>query len=195
MPASVRAAPATQPDAGDREAAFARYVTPELDVLLRVAMSITRSAPDAEDLVQDTLLRAFRAIDRFDGRHPRAWLLTIMRNAQVNRTRRARPGLLRDPDEVMRHAAADEAAGHTEPEQRAMSGVLDEHLEAAFTSLPPKFREVVELVDLDALSYQEAADVLDVPVGTVMSRLSRARKRMRDHLARQGIVRRRGSGS
>lgn len=71
----------------DPQEAFARYVLPEIDVLYRVARSITRHDADAEDLVQDTMLRAFRSIDRFDGRHPRAWLLTIMRNAQINRVR------------------------------------------------------------------------------------------------------------
>ena len=94
---------ATPSGAADRtetaaaDAAFARYVTPELDVLYRVALSITRKPADAEDLVQDTLLRAYRSIERFDGRYPRAWLLTIMRNAQINRVRRKRPELLREP--------------------------------------------------------------------------------------------------
>ena len=74
-----------------RGTAFERYVLPELDVLLRVARSLTHNAADAEDLVQETLIRAHRSIDRFDGRHPRAWLLTILRNANVNRARRRRP--------------------------------------------------------------------------------------------------------
>ena len=77
-----------------QDARFNEYVVPELDVLYRVAYSITRNKTDAEDLVQDTMLRAYRAIERFDGRYPRAWLLTIMRNAQINRVRRKRPELL-----------------------------------------------------------------------------------------------------
>ncbi len=176
----------------DADAAFARYVKPELEVCFRVAMSITRSTVDAEDLVQDTLLRAYRAIDRFDGRHPRAWLLTIMRNAQINRTRRMRPGLLRDPDEAMRVASDDAETAQSGPEEHFMGGALDPQVEAAFTDLPDKFRAVVELVDIDGLTYAEAADVLDIPVGTVMSRLSRARRRMRDHLERHGFVGSRG---
>ncbi len=99
------------------EAAFARHVLPQVDVLSRVALSITRNPPDAEDLVQDTMLRAFRSIGRFDGRHPRAWLLTIMRNAQINRVRRRRPRLLADPEEFAARDAgmADDAAGPRGP--------------------------------------------------------------------------------
>ncbi|MGH9014458.1 MAG: RNA polymerase sigma factor [Acidimicrobiia bacterium] len=169
---------------------FQEQVVPEIDVLYRVGLSITRSHADAEDLVQDTLLRAYRAIDRFDGRHPRAWLLTILRNAQVNRSRRRRPDLLHDPDELTRRAATTEDASAA-PEEAAVAGVLDEHLGGALDALPVKFRQVVDLIDVSELSYREAAEVLGVPVGTVMSRLSRARKRLRDHLAREGILPRR----
>ncbi|MGH8986811.1 MAG: RNA polymerase sigma factor [Acidimicrobiia bacterium] len=172
------------------EAAFQQHVVPEIDVLYRVGLSITRSHADAEDLVQDTLVRAYRSIDGFDGRHPRAWLLTILRNAQINRTRRRRPDLLHDPDEVTRRAATTEDPS-AQPEEAALVDVLDEHLGAALDALPIKFRQVVDLIDVSELSYQEAAEVLGVPAGTVMSRLSRARKRLRDHLAREGILPRR----
>jgi RNA polymerase sigma-70 factor, ECF subfamily len=169
------------------KAAFQQHVVPEIDVLYRVALSITRSHADAEDLVQDTLLRAYRAIESFDGRHPRAWLLTILRNAQVNRVRRRRPEPLHDPEDVNRRlaATADEAA---QPDEAFMAGVLDQHLGAALEALPPKFREVVELIDVGELSYPEAAAALGIPVGTVMSRLSRARRRLRHHLTRHGIL-------
>ncbi|MGH9268240.1 MAG: sigma factor, partial [Acidimicrobiales bacterium] len=85
-------------DAQDRRLAFDRHVVPEIEVLLRVARTIVSRPADAEDLVQETLLRAYRGIKSFDGRHPRAWLLTIMRNAHVNSVRRRRPELLDDPD-------------------------------------------------------------------------------------------------
>ena len=86
--------------AGDerRRQLYRACVLPEVDVLLRVAMTMTEQRADAEDLVQDTLLRAWRSIDTFDGRHQRAWLLTIMRNAEINRHRRRRPELPDDPD-------------------------------------------------------------------------------------------------
>ncbi len=160
---------------------------PEVDVLYRVALSITRHPTDAEDLVQDTLLRAYRAIERFDGRHPRAWLLTIMRNAQVNRVRRRRPELLRDPDAAMR-TLADESAEGDAPESIVVEGMFDAVVEEAFGDLPDRFRRVVELVDLDGLSYQETAELLEIPIGTVMSRLHRARGRIRVRLTAAGLA-------
>lgn len=155
-------------------------------MLLRVAMARTRNAADAEDLVQDTLLRAFRAIDRFDGRHPRAWLLTILRNAQVNRVRRRRPSLLRDPD-TSEHLQ-DRSETHPSAEAVVVGQAFDGTVEDAFAHLPTRFRRVVELVDIYGLSYQEAASVLGVPIGTVMSRLHRARERIRTRLAAAGLA-------
>jgi RNA polymerase sigma-70 factor (ECF subfamily) len=164
-----------------QDARFAEYVVPELEVLYRVAQSITRNPTDAQDLVQDTLLRAYRAIERFDGRYPRAWLLTIMRNAQVNRVRRKRPELMHDPDETMSRVA-DESPDGADAESQLMDQEFEAPIEAALAALPEKFLRVVELVDLNQLSYQEAADVLGIPVGTVMSRLHRARRNIRQHL-------------
>jgi len=164
-----------------QDARFNEFVVPELDVLYRVAYSITRNKADAEDLVQDTLVRAYRAIERFDGRYPRAWLLTIMRNAQVNRVRRKRPELMRDPDETMSRMA-DESADAADAESQLMDQEFEAPVEQALAALPEKFRRVVELVDLNELSYQEAADALGIPVGTVMSRLHRARRNIRQHL-------------
>lgn len=167
-----------QTDAGER---FDRYVLPELDILYRTAWSLTRSDADAQDLVQDTLLRAYRAIDRFDGRYPRAWLLTIMRNANINRVRKKKPDLLDDPDATFERST--EFAEQEHPETLVVDPVFDAAVEQAYGELPDMFREIVELVDLNGLAYQEAADLLDIPVGTVMSRLHRARKRIRERLA------------
>ena len=168
--------------------AFEQYVLPEVEVLLRVARSLTRNRADAEDLVQDTMIRAYRAIDRFDGRHPRAWLLTILRNTHINRNRRRRPELLRDPDlQIERAEQAPEVDEAMRPD-RFIDLEFDHDVRAALDSLAPMFGEVVELVDLDGLSYAEAADVLGVPVGTVMSRLHRGRKKIREHLRRSGTA-------
>lgn len=158
---------------------FNRLVLPEVDVMWRVAMSLTRNRADAEDLVQESLLRAYRAIHTFDGRYPRAWLLTIVRNTERNRHRRRRPELLSDPN------IAEERGPATEPddvERYAEDREFDAAVTASLQELPENFRRVIELVDVDGLSYQEAADVLDVPLGTVMSRLHRARRRIRDLL-------------
>ena len=163
---------------------FNRLVLPEVDVMWRVAMSLTRNRADAEDLVQESLLRAYRAIDSFDGRYPRAWLLTILRNTERNRHRRRRPSLLNDPEIVEERGPATEADA---VERRAEDREFDEAVTAALEELPENFRRVVELVDVDGLTYQEAADVLDVPLGTVMSRLHRARRRIRDVLVPAGF--------
>ncbi len=167
----------------DRDAArdaFERHVLPELDLLLRTARSLTRSTADAEDLVQDTMVRAFRAIERFDGRHPRAWLLTIMRNANINQGLKKKPELLHDPDVGLE--PSDRFIAVETPESLVMAPLFDAAVDDAFAALSPDFRQIVELVDLDGLSYQEAADLLDIPIGTVMSRLHRARRRIRDSI-------------
>lgn len=170
----------------DRELAFSTYVVPEIDVMYRVAMSLTRRKADAEDLVQDTLIRAYRAVDRFDGRHPRAWLLTILRNTHINRNRRRRPELLHDPDTEMERLATTRAGDDFDPEAVVVAPVFDAAVIDALEALPERFRTAVEMVDLAGLSYQEAAEQLEVPVGTVMSRLHRARRRMRGDLEAAG---------
>ena len=162
---------------------FNRLVMPEVDVMWRVAMSLTRNRADAEDLVQESLLRAYKAIEGFDGRYPRAWLLTILRNTERNRHRRRRPELLSDPDMVEERGPRTDA---DEVERRAEDHDFDEAVTRALAELPENFRRVIELVDVDGLTYQEAADVLDVPLGTVMSRLHRARRRIRDLLVPAG---------
>jgi RNA polymerase sigma-70 factor (ECF subfamily) len=172
-------------DDREQKKTFDRYVVPEIEVLYRVARSITRTTTDAEDLVQDTMLRAYRAIGRFDGRHPRAWLLTIMRNAQINRVRRKRPELMRDPGAMMARIASEDK-DNADPEAQVLDQGYDASIESALNALPERFRAVVELIDVQALHYQEAADVLGVPIGTIMSRLHRARKRIRNHLEQHG---------
>lgn len=170
------------------QSAFDQYVLPEIEVLLRVARSITHNDADAEDLVQDTLIRAYRAIDRFDGRYPRAWLLTILRNAHINRNRRKRPELLRDADGTS--SRIEQVAGNEQADASVEYG-FDAEIERALADLDESFRRVIELVDIGGLSYAEAAKTLGVPVGTIMSRLHRARSRIRDHLERAGIAPRR----
>ena len=170
----------TDPASLSAEQAFQEYVMPEIDVLGRVALSLTRHSADAEDLVQDTLVRAWRAIERFDGRYPRAWLLTIMRNTNLNRVRKRLPDLERNPDEGM--SVLETAEPHMSAEDEVVDPVFDARVVAALDGLPDRFRQVVEMVDVDGLTYAEAAEVLDVPVGTIMSRLHRARRRIRDEL-------------
>ncbi len=165
---------------------FEQHVVPEIPVLLRVAYSLTSQKADAEDLVQDTLVRAYRAIDRFDGEHPRAWLLTILRNTRSNSGRRRRPHLLREAEARLDHL--EKAPAQVSTEESVLDNRFEAALEQALDSLPEKYRAVVLLVDVDGLSYAEAAAALGVPDGTVMSRLHRARARLRKHLAETGLA-------
>jgi RNA polymerase sigma-70 factor (ECF subfamily) len=166
---------------------FAHYVLPEADVLYRVARTLTGQPADAEDLVQETLLRAYRAMDRFDGQHPRAWLLTILRNTERNRHRRQRPHLLDDPDQAS--YVLDDGHDHTRsPENLVLDRCFAAEVETAFNALPDVYRQVVALVDVEGLGYADAAQALGIPIGTVMSRLHRARKRIRRHLTAPGVT-------
>lgn len=183
IPAMDDRVPPVVPASATRSDAFERYVIPEIELLLRVARSLTRNAADAEDLVQDTLLRAHRSIETFDGRYPRAWLLTILRNTHINRQRRQRPELLRDPDTPDRVVAATGPLTDDFVEQS-----FDAEIERALAELPEPFRQVIELVDIRGLSYATAAEMTGVPVGTVMSRLHRARTRIRKHLLQTGVA-------
>ncbi|NYD56669.1 RNA polymerase sigma-70 factor (ECF subfamily) [Nocardioides marinisabuli] len=177
---------ATHPTTGDpaaaRAEAFARWVEPEVEVLLRVAHTLTGSWSDADDVVQDTLVRAWRAADRFDGRHPRAWLLTILRRTHLNSLRRTRPDLVGD-DVLTTRRPAFGSARAASPEQIVDEQGFDADVAAALAGLGEQFRRAVLLVDVDHLTYEEAAAALDVPVGTVVSRVSRGRSRLRAALA------------
>lgn len=143
--------------------------------MLRVALSLTAQPADAHDLVQDTLLRAWRSFDTFDGKHPRAWLLTILRNADRNSVRTRRPDPV-DPSTVPAGPAVPSA------EDSAHLGMWDEAVAAGLAALKPEVRRLVLLVDVDGLSYAEAAAALGIPEGTVMSRLHRARKKIKARL-------------
>jgi RNA polymerase sigma-70 factor (ECF subfamily) len=175
----------------DRDAAFHTYVVPEIEVLYRVAVTLTRNPTDAEDLVQDTLLRAYRAIESFDGAHPRAWMLTILRNTHINRARKRQPLLLSDGESAQRVL---EQTGPPSPssEEVALSEQFEPVVVRALRELPADFRAVIELVDLQGLSYAQAADRLGIPKGTVMSRLHRGRQRIRATLDEAGLVPRAG---
>jgi RNA polymerase sigma-70 factor, ECF subfamily len=170
-----------------RHERFREQVLPELEVLARVARRLTRDAHDAEDLVQDTLVRAYRAFDRFDGRHPRAWLLTILRNRFYSESRRRRPDLL-DDEVAQRLPGRDHDGRRDGTEEQALRHGFDPIVRAALAQLSANHRAVIGLVDLDGLTYQEAADMLGVPVGTVMSRLHRARAKVRTELEANGIT-------
>jgi RNA polymerase sigma-70 factor (ECF subfamily) len=147
-------------------------VTPQLGPLLRYARALTRDAAEAEDLVQDTLVRALAKHRTYDpGRSLRAWLFSILHNTFVSQRRRRLAERRRDT------AAARSAPLEAAPEQEHAAELRQ--VQAAFGALPDAHRAVLHLVAVEGWSYQDAAQVLEVPVGTVMSRLSRARAGLR----------------
>ena len=159
-----------------------------LDSLYRTALRLTHVPADAEDLVQETYLKAFRAADRFQpGTNLRAWLFTILHNTARNRARdRARDTVTADSEAVER---ADDSGGAwapagtvDTPETRLLRETLTPDLQAALDALPGPFRQAVWLRDVEEFSYAEIAEMLSIPVGTVMSRISRGRRLLFDHL-------------
>lgn len=170
----------------DRDAAFEADALAWLDALYRTALRLTRVPADAEDLVQETYLKAFRAADSFKrGTNLRAWLFTILHNTWRNRARdRARDTVDVDSDMVER--AADRVSlGDSRfetPETILLRETLAPELQAAIDSLPGPFREAVWLRDVEEFSYAEIAEMLAVAPGTVMSRISRGRRLLFDRL-------------
>jgi RNA polymerase sigma-70 factor (ECF subfamily) len=163
--------------------AFERDALACLDSLYGTALRLTANPADAEDLVQDTYLKAFRAADQFQpGTNLKAWLFTILHNTFLNRRRRAvKEPIPVEPDEIERAAAALPGDPAT-PEQILLRNTLDADLEDALESLPDAFRRAVWLRDVEEFTYAEIAAMLDVPIGTVMSRISRGRRLLYDRL-------------
>jgi RNA polymerase sigma-70 factor, ECF subfamily len=162
-----------------------------LDSLYRTALRLTHVPADAEDLVQETYLKAFRAADRFQaGTNLRAWLFTILHNTARNRARdRARDTVTADSEAVERAEEGASAwsragiAGVAEtPETLLLRETLTPDLRAAVEALPGAFRQAVWLRDVEEFSYAEIAEMLSIPVGTVMSRISRGRRLLFDRL-------------
>lgn len=155
---------------------------PHLGAGYNLARWLARNDHDANDIVQEAYLRAVRSFDRFRGGDPRAWILTIVRNtcySWLEKNRAPGAALTGDADERALDVAADPA---TQPEVQVLRAA-DRHLvRDALDSLPAEFREVLVLRELESFSYKEIADIIDVPLGTVMSRLARARARLQECL-------------
>ena len=176
---ALRRTPGPSPGAGsggsDAEE-FAQAALSHLDSLYGTALRLTRRAADAEDLVQDTYLKAFRASHQFErGTNLKAWLFTILHNTFRNVRRHDGRNPVDVDSEAVDRVAAD-LDGAQSPEQILTRATLDADLQAALDALPGTFREAVWLRDVEELSYADIAKVLDIPIGTVMSRISRGRR-------------------
>jgi len=166
--------------------AFRADVLTFVEPLYGTAMRLTRNRADAEDLVQDTLVKALRFADRFEaGTNLRAWLYTILHNTWRNRRRDAARGNVDVDSERVEEASAspDGPAAAETPERILLRATLDADLQAALDALPAAFREAVWLRDVEEFSYAEIAKMLDIPMGTVMSRISRGRRLLFERLS------------
>ena len=176
---------AASPGAGEsgEDRAFADEALSYIDALYGTALRLTRRPQDAEDLVQETYLKAFRASAQFQrGTNLKAWLFTILHNTFRNMRRHD----VRNPVEVNSETvelAADQRGDGQTPEQLLSRATLDSDLQGALDGLPDAFRQAVWLRDVEEFSYAEIAQIVDVPIGTVMSRISRGRRMLFERLA------------
>ena len=184
---------------GDRSQ-FEVQVSGQLDALYRTALRMTRNAADAEDLVQDTCLKAYRYFDRFeDGSNLRAWLFKILTNLFINRYRKeSKAPTQLDYDELADYQLYGQMVDSglitdgESPERNLFDRVLGEDIEKAIDGLPEDFRIVVVMAFVEGLSYEEIAEALGVPMGTVKSRLFRGRKLLQkslhDYAVKAGVI-------
>lgn len=190
--------PEAAPDAGSAWD-FETAALPYLDGLYSMAFRLARNAEDAEDLVQETYFKAYKHYDKFEaGTNLKAWLFRILRNTFINsyRKRQNQPpqSAFSDIEENFESLVNQEPGRQIKnPEQQILEQVLDADVQTALDALRDDYRMVIHLVDLEGFSYKEAAQILEVPVGTVMSRLYRGRRELErvllDYAQKQGYIR------
>lgn len=165
---------------------FEAEAIPHMDILYNYALRMTGNSDDASDLVQETFLKAFRFWDKYEkGTNIRAWLFRIMKNSYINRYRKES----KEPETVdyadianFYHTIRDQYTDQNDLQEKIFGGLLEDDVARALESLPEDFRTVVILSDIEGLSYEEIADFVDCPVGTVRSRLHRGRKMLQGKL-------------
>jgi RNA polymerase sigma-70 factor (ECF subfamily) len=171
---------------------FVEEALPHVDGVYRFALRLSGSPDEAEDLVQDTFLRAYRAWDQYTrGTRARSWLFAICRNVFIRRVNRSK----RHDEIVRENAGRPDRSGaatpsdapwmsgsHSDPETDFFDSIVDREVVEAVEALPEEYRSVVILSDVEGLPYAEIAEVMDLPVGTVKSRLFRGRRRLREAL-------------
>ena len=165
---------------------FEREAVPHMDLLYNYALRLTGDPDDANDVLQETYMKAYRFWDKYEqGTNIRAWLFRIMKNSFINRYRRK----TKSPDTVdyeeiqnFYHVIKDESADPNDLQKKIFGGLLDDDVTRALESLPEDFRTVVILCDIEGLPYEEIAEFVNCPIGTVRSRLHRGRRMLRTKL-------------
>jgi RNA polymerase sigma-70 factor, ECF subfamily len=187
----------------ERRRLFEEQAMPYVDRLYSAALRYTRDPDDAQDLVQDAMAKAYSAFHQFQqGTNLKAWLYRILHNAYINQYRKAK----RRPDEHLQEEIDDFSfydevnRGGASPEGEVLSAISSEEVKRALAELPEPFRLAVYYADVEGFSYKEIAEIMDTPIGTVMSRLHRGRKQLQRALAqyarRRGLIGRdQGSGT
>jgi RNA polymerase sigma-70 factor (ECF subfamily) len=163
-------------DAQSKLALFEETILPHLKAAYNLARWLTRDENDAQDVVQEAYLRAFRFFDSFRGGDGKAWLLAVVRNTSVTWRRRERGRAVVVPFDETAHATGAAASAEAGLVEEARLGTLRDCIEA----LPVEYKEIIVLRELEEMSYREIAAAVSVPIGTVMSRLARGRKRLED---------------
>jgi RNA polymerase sigma-70 factor, ECF subfamily len=181
----------------DRRKRFEDEALPHLDALYTMALRLARNSDDANDLLQETVLRAYRFFHQFEsGTNCRAWMLTILfnnfRNGYRKSSREQPASSAEDFERKVENESLRADPAGSNPEALLSGQGMEGEVESALGNLPAEFREAILLVDVEELSYQEVSGVLNVPIGTVKSRVSRGRAIMRDTLAsfakQRGII-------